>query len=142
MTWAPGLPMLIKDRLASGGGWFDRKGVVCLNLYKPPILAPGNPAKAGRWLDHVRLIYPDDADHIIRYLAYKAQHPEDKINHALVLGGEQGIGKDTIIEPVKYTIGPWNFAEVNPAPREDAVRDAVNECRQPDDGPRRPDSGQ
>jgi hypothetical protein len=31
-----------------------------------------------------------------------------------VLGGMQGIGKDTILEPVKYAIGPWNFAEASP----------------------------
>jgi hypothetical protein len=37
-----------------------------------------------------------------------------KINHALLLGGKQGIGKDTLLEPVKQAIGPWNFAEVSP----------------------------
>src|SRR5262249_33958606 len=26
----------------------------------------------------------------------------------------QGIGKDTLIEPVKCTVGPWNVAEVSP----------------------------
>jgi hypothetical protein len=26
MTWAPGEPMLVRDRLASDGGWFARKG--------------------------------------------------------------------------------------------------------------------
>ena len=31
-----------------------------------------------------------------------------KVNHALVLGGEPGIGKDTLIEPVKGAVGPWN----------------------------------
>jgi hypothetical protein len=46
----------------------------------------------------------------------RAARPEPgvKINHALVLGGKQGIGKDTIIEPVKQAIGPWNFQEVAP----------------------------
>lgn len=34
----------------------------------------------------------------------------------LVLGGMQGIGKDTILEPAKYAIGPWNFQEVSPTP--------------------------
>ena len=43
------------------------------------------------------------------WLAHRVQRPEDKINHALVLGGAMGIGKDTIIEPVKHAIGPWNF---------------------------------
>ena len=40
--------------------------------------------------------------------------PHEKINHALVLGGKPGIGKDTILEPVKQAVGPWNFAEVSP----------------------------
>jgi hypothetical protein len=31
-----------------------------------------------------------------------------------VLGGVSGIGKDTILEPVKRAIGPWNFSEVAP----------------------------
>jgi hypothetical protein len=30
------------------------------------------------------------------------------------LEGSQGIGKDTLLEPVKYAIGPWNFSEVSP----------------------------
>jgi hypothetical protein len=30
------------------------------------------------------------------------------------MGGFQGVGKDTIIEPVKYAVGPHNFAEVSP----------------------------
>src|SRR6516164_8070804 len=31
-----------------------------------------------------------------------------------MLGGEQGIGKDTICAPLKYAVGPWNFIEVSP----------------------------
>jgi hypothetical protein len=31
-----------------------------------------------------------------------------------VLGGKPGIGKDTILEPVKHAIGPWNFANITP----------------------------
>jgi hypothetical protein len=38
-----------------------------------------------------------------------------KINHALVIGGAPGIGKDTLFEPVKQAIGPWNFVEVSPS---------------------------
>jgi hypothetical protein len=30
------------------------------------------------------------------------------------LGGSPGIGKDSILEPVKRAVGPWNFAEVSP----------------------------
>ena len=71
-------------------------------------------SKAKPWLDHVHKIYPDDAEHIIRWLAHHRQHPGDKINHALVLGGDQGIGKDTLLEPVKHAVGPWNFHEISP----------------------------
>jgi hypothetical protein len=42
------------------------------------------------------------------------QYPGDKLNHALVLGGKQGIGKDSLIEPVKRAVGPWNVAEPSP----------------------------
>lgn len=115
MTWAPGEPTTIPDRLiATEGGWIDRKGVTCFNLYYPPIVEPGDAAAAGRWLDHVRLVYPDDAEHIVDWLAHRVQRPQEKINHALVLGGSQGIGKDTLLEPVKEAVGPWNCQEVSP----------------------------
>jgi hypothetical protein len=42
------------------------------------------------------------------------QRPQEKINHALVFGGAQGIGKDTLLEPAKHAVGPWNVSEVNP----------------------------
>ena len=114
MTWAPGLPQLVRDKLIGDGGWIDRKGATVFNLYRPPIIVLGDPSKAGPWLDHVRRIYPDEADHIIAFLAHRVQRPEEKINHGLVLGGLQGIGKDTLLEPFKRAVGPWNFAEVSP----------------------------
>jgi hypothetical protein len=114
MTWAPGEPMVIPDRLISEGGWIDRPNVRCFNLYRPPTIKPGDASHAGRWLDHVRRVFPDDIDHIVKWLAHRVQHPQDKINHALVLGGQQGIGKDTLLEPVKHAVGPWNFSEVSP----------------------------
>jgi hypothetical protein len=112
--WAPGLPMLIRDRLVSEGGWIERSGVTCFNLYRPPVLEPGDASQAGPWLDHVRKVYGENSDHIIFWLAHRVQRPQEKINHALVLGGAPGIGKDTLVEPVKYAVGPWNFIEVSP----------------------------
>ena len=115
MTWCPGFPMLIKDRLVVDGGWIERAGVTCFNHYREPRVVPGDATKAGPWLDHVRKIYPEDANHIITWLAHRVQRPGEKINHALVLGGLQGIGKDTLLEPVKHAVGPWNFRDVIPA---------------------------
>jgi Family of unknown function (DUF5906) len=114
MTWSPGLPMIIENRLISQGGWIKRDNVSCFNLYRPPIIELGAATRAGPWLDHVRKVFPDDAEHIERWLAHRVQYPHDKINHALVLGGGMGIGKDTLLEPVKHAIGPWNFSEVSP----------------------------
>jgi hypothetical protein len=114
MTWAPGEPMLIRDRLISDGGLIERDGVTCFNFYRPPTIEPGDDARAGPWIEHVHRIYGDDANHIINWLAHQVQRPQEKINHALVLGGAQGIGKDTLLEPVKHAVGPWNFAEVSP----------------------------
>jgi Family of unknown function (DUF5906) len=114
MTWCPGLPKVIYDRLVSDGGWIERKGVACFNLYRPPTIGLGDASKAGPWLKHVRRVYPNDADHILNFLAHRVQRPHEKINHAIVLGGKPGIGKDTILEPVKRAVGPWNFQEVSP----------------------------
>jgi hypothetical protein len=114
LTWCPGEPMPIRDRLVVDGGWIERKDVACFNLYRPPRIALGDAANAGPWIEHVHRVYPDDASHIIQWLAQRVQHPANKINHALVLGGAQGIGKDTLLEPIKYAVGPWNFHEVSP----------------------------
>jgi len=116
MTWAPGLPMLIEDRLVSNGGWIKRDGVTCFNLYRPPLPLPnGDASKADAWIQHILRIYDEDtAGHIIKYFAFKVQQPEVKINHAVMFGGDQGIGKDTICAPLKYAVGAWNFIEVSP----------------------------
>jgi hypothetical protein len=107
--------MIIEDRLISEGGWIPRPGCSCFNLYREPRRAGGNPAAAGPGLEHLQRIYPDGSDHITKWLAHRVQKPGEKINHALVLGGAQGIGKDTLLEPVKYAVGPWNVSEVSPA---------------------------
>jgi Primase C terminal 2 (PriCT-2)/Bifunctional DNA primase/polymerase, N-terminal/Family of unknown function (DUF5906) len=114
MTWAPGFPTLIHDRLVAEGGWFDQEGANCYNLYKPPTIKHGDPSHVGPWLDHIRKVYPDEADHIIKWLAHRVQHPEIKINHNIVLGGNPGVGKDTLLAPAVEAVGPWNCAEVTP----------------------------
>jgi hypothetical protein len=114
MTWAPGRPTLIRDQLIREGGFYDWRGVKCLNLYRKPTVELGDPKKAARWLDRGRKVFGDHADHIVKWLAQRVQRPGDKINHALLLGGRQGIGKDSFLEPVKHAVGPWNFSEVSP----------------------------
>jgi hypothetical protein len=116
MTWAPGEPELIRGRLISRGGWVAKPGCATFNLYRPPTQPLDDLLKAERWLQHWRLLVPDEAEltHILRWLAHRVQHPGEKINHALLLSGPQGIGKDSVLEPVKRAVGPWNFEEVTP----------------------------
>jgi hypothetical protein len=114
MTWAPGKPMLIENRLISEGGWIHRSGCKTFNLYRPPNIQPGDADKAGIWIEHVRKLYPEDATHVMWWLAHRVQRPHEKINHALFIGGPQGIGKDTMLYPVKRAVGPWNVQEILP----------------------------
>jgi hypothetical protein len=114
MTWIPGEPQIIRDKLVSHGGWIDRPGATLFNLYRPPQALQGDPDKAEPWLDHIRTIYPGEARHIVKWFAHRVQRPGEKINHGLVLGGPPGIGKDTFLEPIKRAVGAWNFQEVSP----------------------------
>jgi hypothetical protein len=114
ISWSPGLSQIVRDQLVAEGGWFAKEGASCFNLYRSPVETAGDPDNAQIWLDHVAKLYPDDWPRIVRLFAHRVQRPEEKINHALVLGGAPGIGKDTLIEPLKHAIGPWNFQEVAP----------------------------
>lgn len=115
LTWAPGEPLLIPDRLArEQGGWTEIPDTMCLNLYYPPVIKNADAKGGKRWVDLIKKIYPNDATHIVNFLAHRVQRPGEKINHALLLGGAQGIGKDTLLEPVKHAIGHWNFLEISP----------------------------
>lgn len=114
MTWWPGQPMIIRDRLVSEGGWIPKQGVNVFNLYRGPMEAAGDPQNIDPWMRHIQAIYPDAVDHIVKWFAHRVQKPGEKLNHALVLGGGPGIGKDTIQEPVKDAVGSWNFGEVSP----------------------------
>jgi hypothetical protein len=116
-TWAPGLPKIIKDRLFSEGGFMAHGGAWSFNLYIPPEPTPivGDATKAGPWVDHAKKVYPEDYEHILDCLAHRVQRPQEKINHAIVLGGPEGVGKDSLLEPAKRAVGPWNFRDVDPA---------------------------
>lgn len=114
MTWAPGLPEIIYDRLLFDGGWQEHQGARCLNTYRPPLPITGDASKATPWLKHARLLYPEEAEEILDWMAQRVQHPEQKINHALGLGGGQGIGKDWLLHALKRAVGSWNFQEVSP----------------------------
>jgi hypothetical protein len=114
MTWMPGEPAIIHDRLIVEGGWIARPGARAFNQYKPPTLELGEADEAGRWCDLVRKLWQDEAEHLFDYFAHRVQHPGDKINHALVLGGPPGIGKDTVLAALRQAVGPWSVQSISP----------------------------
>lgn len=115
MTWHPAEPELIYNRVMQVSGWAHHAGAAVFNLYRQPNPSSGDASKAAPWRAHLRRVYPAECDHIERWLAHRVQCPGEKVNHALVLGGSQGIGKDTILEPVKQAVGAWNWQDVSPA---------------------------
>jgi hypothetical protein len=113
-VWMPGEPKLVKHKLVIKAGVRRRDNVTLFNLYDPPDLELGDPELAEPWRQHVRFTYPEEAEHIERWLAHRVQFPHKKLQHALLLGGTQGIGKDTMLYPVVYAVGPWNVESVTP----------------------------
>jgi hypothetical protein len=114
ITWAPGSGQIIRDKFITDGGWTPRVGIRVFNQYRPPTLKLGISAEANPWIDLVRQLFPDGAEHLFDYFAHCVQRPCEKINHALVMGGSQGIGKDTILEGIVQAVGPWNVQEIAP----------------------------
>lgn len=114
LVWAPGHPEYIRERLLIEGGWVNKQSTGAFNMYREPPAIAGDVNNVQPWLDHVFRIYPETGGHFVRWLAHRAQRPGEKINHALVMGGGSGIGKDTLLEPVKLAVGAWNMTEVSP----------------------------
>lgn len=58
------------------------------------------------WLEHLALLVPDlrERSHIMDVMAYKVQYPQAKINHAVLHGGTQGCGKDTLWAPMLWAV--------------------------------------
>lgn len=112
--WDPGQPVIVSDTVMVAAAYVPKPGANIFNRYRKPHITGGNPANAGPWLKHLRKLYPNDYEHLECYLASKLQKPGIKINHALVLGGSPGIGKDTLLEPIKFGVGPGNWQEISP----------------------------
>lgn len=114
ITWTPAEPRIIDGKVIHSGGWISHPGVHVFNQYRPPQEVDGDPDDVNPWLEHIAHIYPRDCDHIVGWLAHRCQRPGEKVNHALLLGGAPGIGKDTMLDPVRQAVGPWNFQEISP----------------------------
>lgn len=114
MTWAPGYPERFQTKTIDPT---DERGADSwmYNKYIPP-RTHDKVGDATPWLSLVQRLYPDDWQHIVHYFADAVQHADKKCNHALVLGsGVHGIGKDTLLAPVRYAVGERNFWIIKPS---------------------------
>jgi hypothetical protein len=94
ITYAAGESVLVvRDGDIYGNRWRDAR---------PPVAA----GDVTPWLDHCRKLVPEakELEHIFDVMAFKVQHPEIKINHAVLHGGDQGSGKDTMWAPFIWSV--------------------------------------
>ena len=97
ITYAAGESVLVtRDGDIYGNRWRDAR---------PPVAA----GDVTPWLEHCRALVPEakELEHVLDVMAFKLQHPEIKVNHAILHGGDQGSGKDTMWAPFIWAVcGP------------------------------------
>ena len=97
ITYAPGDGVLLKrDGQLYGNRWRDAR----------PDLSGVTPSDIEPWLAHCRELIPNDTEleHIFNVMAFKLQNPHIKINHAILHGGDEGSGKDTMWAPFIWSV--------------------------------------
>jgi hypothetical protein len=113
VTWIPGAPEFIKDKVVVDGELEDYPGNNLFNMFRParPISKNADPDKAAFWLDLGRHLFnEEDLARLLDCLAFKVQNPGLKINRGFIIGSrEQGIGKDAFIVAVRRAIGSANW---------------------------------
>jgi hypothetical protein len=104
-----GAPALVGITYAAGDTVLvSRGGDVYGNRWRDarPVAVKGDVTP---WLEHCRNLVPDAEalEHCFNVMAYKLQHPQIKINHAVLHTGLQGSGKDTMWHPFIWAVcGP------------------------------------
>jgi hypothetical protein len=105
VTFAAGDDVLVtRDGLVYGNRWTNaRPDVADSDKIADHDVEP--------WLEHCRNLITDDKelDHILNAMAFKIQNPTVKINHAILIGGDEGAGKDTIFQPFLWALGGKNW---------------------------------
>jgi hypothetical protein len=103
VTYAAGESILCaRDGIVYGNRWRDAR----------PVPVPGD---IQPWVAHLERMIPDkrERDHVLDVMAFKIQHPNRKINHAILHGGNPGSGKDTLWAPFFWAIGGPSLKNVS-----------------------------
>ena len=97
VTYAAGEDVIVtRDGDLYGNRWRDAR----------PSVASADNTDISMWLDHCRELVPEslELNHIFDVMAFKVQHPEIKVNHAILHAGDEGSGKDTLWAPFIWAI--------------------------------------
>jgi hypothetical protein len=97
VTYAAGEDVIVtRDGDLFGNRWRDAR----------PDLSNLQSGDISPWLDHCRELVPEPAEleHIFDVMAFKVQHPEIKVNHAILHAGDEGSGKDTFWAPFIWAV--------------------------------------
>ena len=85
-----------------------RDGDVYANRWRDarPVVDKTTQGDITPWLDHCERLVPEqrEREHLFNIMAYKVQNPKVKINHAVLHGGDQGCGKDTLWAPFIWAV--------------------------------------
>ena len=94
IDYAPKKPRIfIENNLTYGNTYYDdeTRGVM---------------GDAARWLGHWDAMgWGSHQEHMLKWMAYTILHPENKINHMLLLGSGEGCGKDFLLYPLIKAMG-------------------------------------
>lgn len=84
-----------------------------VNTWKPSSL-PMYSGDITPWWELLCHLFPEEKarDQIMDWMAFILQHPEIKINHALLVGGGERIGKDTVFVPFIRSVGIENVSNI------------------------------
>jgi len=104
---AKGAATIVGVTYAAGGDVFvTRDGQQYGNRWRDARPKPV-PGDVSRWLTHLERLIPIEfeREHLLNVMAHKVQFPGHKINHAILMGGTHGSGKDTLFAPFFWAIG-------------------------------------
>ena len=95
LDYAPKQPRIfVEDGCRYGNTWSD-----ATQSY-------GEPGDISRWIMHFGALgWEEHRDHIEKWMAFTLRHPDQKINHMLLLGSGEGCGKDFLLYPLIKAMG-------------------------------------
>lgn len=108
---------LTKGKDCRNGEIVTIPGAALYNTYRPATIELGDARLATPFIEHCKKVFnkEGDADQFLDYMAHRTQKPWEKTRFALLLAGEQGVGKDTAVEMCCPAIGVWNVANIDPS---------------------------